>query len=36
MGDEPNVKVKVPKSKYLKEPIKGIDSYKQQDGGHGS
>ena len=36
MGDEPNAKVKEPKLIYSTEPIKGVDSSRQQDGGHGS
>ena len=36
MGDEPNVRVKVPKSVCSEDPTKGVDSSRQQDGGHGS
>jgi len=36
MGDEPNAKVKVPKLICSKDTTKGVDSLRQQDGGHGS
>jgi len=36
MGDEPKAGVKVPKSVCSEGPTKGVDSLRQQDGGHGS
>ena len=36
MRDDPNAKLKAPNSPAHPEPTKGVDSFRQQDGGHGS
>ena len=35
MRDDPNVGLKCPSARSS-DPIKGVDSFRQQDGGHGS
>jgi hypothetical protein len=36
MRDEPDARAKVPKVFAHLDPMKGVGSYRQQDGGHGS
>ena len=36
MRDEPEVKLKCPNISSLLDSTKGVDSFRQQDGGHGS